>query len=123
MKILNVILVLLIGMSCNNSGSDEEIGVEIHIQYLFQDDIVNIEIDGDEIFNEAVTSDPVLSLAHILQVELDSGDHLITVKMSDESITEPFSLNDKMIIAVIYSWMEDELQLVYYEDGERPLYD
>jgi hypothetical protein len=123
MKILNIILVLLIGMSCNNSGSDEEIGVEIHIQYLFQDDIVNIEIDGDEIFNEAVTSDPVLSLAHILQVELDSGDHLITVKMSDESITEPFSLNDKMIIAVIYSWMEDELQLVYYEDGERPLYD
>ena len=43
--------------------------------------------------------------------------------MRDMLITESFTIIDEMIIAVIYSWMEDELQLVYYEDGERPVYE
>ena len=64
MKILNVILVLLIGLSCDNNENDKlplllkSIPIntvqdfpstiedfEIHIQYFFQDDTITIEID------------------------------------------------------------------------------
>ena len=68
MKILNVILVLLISISCNNSGGDElprllnsvpinaNSGVpdytefEIHIQALFNDDTVTVIIYAKELF-------------------------------------------------------------------------
>ena len=142
MKILNVILVLLIGLSCDNSENDKlplllkSIPIntvqdfpstiedfEIHIQYFFQDDTITIKIDDKKIFNGAVTSEPVLSLAHILYVELDRGDHQIIVKMDDKFITESFTFNDEMVIGVIYYWMEDELRFRFYEDGERPMYD
>lgn len=141
MKILNIILVLLIGISCDNSEKDKlprllnsipinahssastQTEFEIHIQALFQDDTVTVIIDDKELFDGAVTSFDLLSLAHILQVEIDRGDHRITVKMDDESITEPFTFNNEMVIAVKYSWMEDELRLQFYEDGERPIYE
>lgn len=51
---------------------------------------------------------------------MESGAHRITVKMRDLSITESFTFNEEMVIAVIYWRTEDKILLDYFEDGDYP---
>jgi len=51
--------------------------VRIDLQWNFEDDFVEIELDGDLVFAERVTTNDLLSLAKIVDYSLPAGEHTV----------------------------------------------
>jgi hypothetical protein len=77
--------------------------LEVHLQYHYRGERVRVEIDGQTIFNKAVETNYVLSLAEIIKLEVSEGRHQIkaVVNGSDEKKTT-FDLDGKLYIGVRY---------------------
>lgn len=74
---------------------------EVHINSNFDNDRVRIEIDGLTVFNERVTTNPVLSLAEIIELKRPAGVHRIRVVVNGSKAGEKtFSLDQKLYIQV-----------------------
>lgn len=90
--------------SANGSATvDYKRAFEIHLQSFFRGESVHIEIDGQSLFNKAVTTNAVLGLAEIIKLELPVGEHHIKVVVNDTEEGETsFELVCKLYIGVRY---------------------
>lgn len=102
---------------------------EVHLNSQFDNDRVQVRIDGREVFDERVTTLDVLSLAHILKLERPAGPHLLEVVVAGRTRADTtFYLADPQYIQV---WYADPANAsVMGHTGirleisrERPLYD
>ncbi|MGH7449812.1 MAG: hypothetical protein ACRENG_00550 [bacterium] len=93
---------------CENSINRPAISInkenfEIHLQYHFRGERVRIEIDGQTLFDKAVETNYVLSLAEIIKLEMPEGRHQIKVVVNDSEEQETtFELDCKLYIGVRY---------------------
>lgn len=77
---------------------------EIHLQSYFRGESVRIEMDGQPLFNKAVTTNPVLGLAEIINLEKPVGEHHIKVVVNDAEERETnFVLDCKLYVGIRYS--------------------
>ncbi len=76
---------------------------EVHLNNGFDDDRVRVEIDGQTVFDERVTTDDVWSLAEVLKLQRPEGTHHIrAVVNGSEEGAASFELDRELFIHVRY---------------------
>ncbi len=129
MRVLLLSLPLLIAAvlaGCDSSGIVIPAGpeaVSVHLQGAFNDDRVVVELDGDRVFSNRVTTNVALSLAEQVPLSILAGDHSIRVVVNGRtSAAREFTAGTVSVIGVRYNPGEGDITLYLYPLGEEPLY-
>jgi hypothetical protein len=100
-------------------GNGEEYKLNVHLWNHFDDDLVCVLIDGDEIFKGKVTTNYVLSLAGYTSSMRISGSHTVTIKVNSLVVgSKTISLNSELWVGVTYeagkfSFRESQTPFLY----------
>ena len=94
----------------------EPVGIEIHLWQAYSNDEVQIDIDDQVVFSDAVTTDDILSLAATSPVTISAGSHAIgvTIHGSLEAETK-FSTRALAVIAASYSPQEEKISFEFLD--------
>ena len=97
------------------------IGIEIHVWQTYDGDEVEIKIDEQIVFSDAVTTNDILSLAATIPVSVSEGSHNIGVTVNGSIDAEAtFDTQDLLVIAVSYSPQERKIAFDFLDF--RPAY-
>ena len=89
---------------------DEPVAIEVHLWQTYDDDQVQISIDGQVVFSDLVTTDDILSLAARIPITVSAGSHRIGVIINRSLEAEAtFHTQDVVVIAVSYIPAEDTI--------------
>ncbi len=119
----------LVGISCKKSTcpdvdhAEAAKKFEIHLQRHFNNNHVFIRIDGKSIFSGAVTTNYVVGLAATIAPQLPAGDHQIETFIQGREADTTFSVQDTLIIGIIYDASLEEISYNFYEPPHLPIYE
>jgi hypothetical protein len=111
MKKFTCFLLLAVSMatiSCKKEKtSNEKFALHVDLQYSFDNDKVQIFIDGKEVYNNIVSTNDLLGFAAGFSLEKESGLHTLSVKLND-NITDAkiFTLDKELYIGVSHGSVE-----------------
>ena len=91
-------------------ATDNPVAIEVHLWQTYDDDEVQIRIDGQVVFSHRVTTDDIHSLAATIPITVSAGSHEIgvTINLSHEE-KATFHTQDVVVIAVSYTPAEDRI--------------
>ena len=106
-----VIIIGLIGMqSCTNSHE-----LRIDLQSWFYNDSVKVEVNGQVVYNNLVSTDSLLGVADIKSLNYPEGSYPIKVTINNTfTKTETVNLDHYKCMAVKYNASTNELEFIYY---------
>lgn len=95
---------------------EKPVEIEVHLWQTYDNDEVQIKIDEQIVFSDAVTTDDILSLAATIPITLSEGSHHIGVTINDSLEAETtFSTRDLVVIAVSYSPPEETISFEFLD--------
>ncbi len=115
-------LLVLMATSCQNGTINEDERVYLHIQSSFSNDQVQVKFDGNEVYNNLVSTNHVLGLADVDSTTLTSGNHEIAVIVNNTfTHTELFNHDQAPYICINFDDSDNTISIEYFYD--RPMYD
>ena len=91
-------------------ATDNPVAIEVHLWQTYDNDEVQIRIDGQVVFSNRVTTDDILSLAARIPITVSAGSHVIGVTVNRSQEAEAtFHTQDVVVIAVSYTPAEDRI--------------
>lgn len=104
---LCALALLVLGAGCEllpvNSSSPNAQAFEVHLQNNFDEDRVRVEIDGEVVFNDRVSTDYLWSLAEVVVLKAPEGKRRLRVVVNgSEEGKAQFNLDKKLYIGVRY---------------------
>lgn len=103
MRILAFFLLLLVG--CDSGGLEPIPGadrtIEFHFQNWFTGERAVAEINGYRVFEGQLTTNAVLGLAEIAEVEVAAGEQRLRVSVAGFSATETFTVGDEPVYVAV----------------------
>lgn len=109
-----MLLTALIFNACNSTDSATTDPLHIHLQGGFDHDHVNISVDGNTVFEDTVTTNNVLGLAHSFDIEKNHGTHQIGVNVNNVvSVIDSFDLNSELWVGITYFDFTDNITIEY----------
>jgi hypothetical protein len=106
--------------SCSEESTQYSLGIDI--QSSFNEDNVQVFIDGKEMLNEHLQTELSTGVCSIdgksgMRMKREEGDHEITVIVNETvTKTEHFQLNHNLYIGVTYNQDTHEIHLVYSDN-------
>ena len=101
--------------------TDELVAIEVHLWQTYDNDEVQISIDGQVVFSDLATTDDILSLAARIPVTVSAGSHRIGVTLNRSLEAETtFHTQDVVVITVSYTPAEDAVSWELLDS--RPAY-
>jgi len=96
-------LAALLGCKSSAISSGTPQAVEVHLQTQFRGEQIRVDIDGQKLFGQAVTTNDVLGLAEIIKLEMLQGRHEIKIIINGRFQQKAsFKLDCKLYIGVTY---------------------
>lgn len=106
--------VLMWASACSHPTEPQGEGLlEIHLQGGFQHDTVRVELDAELVlYDENVTTDPVVGVAKVLRRIVPQGDHRLAVFVLSRGIEDEmkFQAGDTTAVAVALDRNENRLR-------------
>ena len=88
----------------------EAVEIEVHLWQDYNRNEVQIEIDGQVVFSDVVTTNDILSLAARIPLSVSEGSHRISVMINDATAAETtFRTQDLVVIAVSIDPSEENI--------------
>lgn len=109
---------LLFLTSCHKEKQAAQFELGIDLQSFFNNDQVQVEIDGSEVYNRTLTSDETfgIALTDSMLATIVGGTHTITIKINGVSLkTETFTVAADKYIGVAYN-SNGQLVTLFYSD-------
>lgn len=105
-----LVLFLVLVSGCEPFGVDPcacspefQLDLEVHLGSDFNDDRVRVAIDGREVFDDRVTTNHVLSLAEVIELQRPPGRYRIDVQVNhDHQAWTTFDLDRPLFVGVGY---------------------
>ena len=125
MRILYILLFLSLNLvsACKKDSGEQTLGIDI--QSSFNQNKVQVFIDGQELLNRRLQTNWVLGVCAVdgqISTTKTEGRHEIKVIVNDRvTKTENFSLHNALYIGVIYNPQTNEISFVY--SGKQFIYD
>lgn len=113
--------VLWAGCSSGITTPSGPADVRVDIQYAFDGERVELELDGERIYSERVTTDHIWSVAELVQFSVAEGRHEIKATVGGASATLGFDASTTRVVAVRYDRAARRVELEAL--AEPPLYD
>lgn len=122
---------LLVGCNKNDGGSGVTYQVtdfEVHIQHNFDNDRVVVELDGKVVFDDYVTTNPVLGLAKIVKLQAYRGTHHVrAILRAPDGTLQPDFIQEVVVDLnqPVYICLTKNVEQVFKASvkKERPMYD
>lgn len=115
LRILIALSALLLAHGCGFLDPDScscspayEIDLAVHLGSWFQDDLVEVAIDGKTVFDQRVTTLDVLSLAKIIELKYQPGLHHLEVTVNGLAQETTTFYLDRPLYALV-SYFEEPL--------------
>lgn len=120
-------LALLLSIAaCDSTGADdvnegEPAAFSVHLQTHYSNTPVQIELDGETVFDDTVSTNYVLSLATFFPVDIKQGEHRLHATVNGRiEASKTFTVGDTLNVAVNYD--PDREQIVFSSREEPYLY-
>lgn len=113
-SVLLAALVALTAAGCSNPMAelDEPREVGLHFQSQFVGDAVDVELDGEPLYSDTVSTHAVLGVAHMTSIMFTSTRHQVRVTVNDGASAEVTVDARKAVVVVVrYDRGNDEVQL------------
>lgn len=102
--------VVLVLQSC--AGNQHPL--HLHLQSQFNNDYVQVDIDGSQVYADSVTTNNVLGLADTYSLNEEEGPHVIHIAVNNiVNYTDSFQLNDELYIGINYDAWQQNIHLIY----------
>jgi len=111
--LLLLTLPLFFAVSCKKSDTLKEVVLKVDVQSSFNNDRVVVFIDNQKQFDNAVTTNDVLSFAGGFSTTISEGRHKFQVFINSTSYTEEFSLNNTHYIRIRYERLTNRLSTIH----------
>ncbi len=94
---------------------------EIHLWEMFEDDTVQLVLDGRAVFEGVVSSDPLLGLAKIVPADILEGQHRLAVFVDGVFTNDTtFSVQDTLFVGITYDPTVPRVR--FYFPDTQPVY-
>ena len=120
-------LALLLSIAaCDSTGTDdvnkgEPAAFSVHLQTHYSNTPVQVELDGETVFNDTVSTDYVLGLATSFPLDIKQGEHRLHATVNGRiEASKTFTVGDTLNVAVNYD--SDREQIVFSSSEEPYLY-
>lgn len=92
-------------VSCKKEKTTNESYIlHIDLQYSFDNDKVQVFIDGKEEFNNTVSTNPILGFASGFSIEKESGRHTVAVKLNGKSSpARVFVIDEELYLGISHT--------------------
>ncbi len=95
---------------------------QIHLRSEFDHVLVRVSVDNSQVFSDTATTNPVVSLANIIPIQVINGVHSLRVTVSNRFLKDSsFVVRDTLYIGVWYTRQDSLIELYY--SRERFIYD
>jgi hypothetical protein len=102
--------------SLPTQSGKESVEIEVHLWQDYNRDEVQIEIDGQVVFSDVVTTNDILSLAARIPLSVAEGSHRISVMINDATVAETtFRTQDLAVIAVSFDPSEENIRFEFLD--------
>lgn len=100
--------------ACNPADSATTQPLHIHLQGGFDHNYVKIDIDGNTVFEDTVTTNNVLGLAHSFDIEKNHGTHQVGINVNNmASAIDTFDLHSELWLGITYFDFTDNITIEY----------
>ena len=108
MKKITCCLLLVMSLavvSCKKEKTTNELfTLHIDLQHSFDNDKVQVFIDGKEEFNNTVSTNHIIGFASGFSIEKESGTHTVAVKLNGKSsVTKGFVIDKELYLGISHT--------------------
>ncbi len=107
----------------NTDYSDAVNLFQIHLRYSYDSTYTDIAIDDKTVFTGYVTTNNIVGLAEIITPEITKGTHTLYTHIGGLTKDTTFSVQDSLIISVIYSEQGDGISVYFLYPPNFPVYE
>lgn len=123
--LLSLVLISVIYLGCDSTNLVTPSGpedIQIDLRYNFENDHVLVELDGDPVFLDRVTTNHILSLAERIPLSIREGSHHLRVTVNYRvRSSQEFTAGNIAAIGVLYDRANGNVNFQLFT--QVPLYD
>src|SRR5215217_7600877 len=118
MRKLFLLILLFAGLisvqSCISSKENNIYTIGIDLQSDFENDMVSVEIDGQNVFRKKVTTNIDAGMAESIQTKFREGVHTIRISVNGVTKTDQVNLTRCQFLGVNYFSAIQKININYY---------
>lgn len=112
--LLFALIPLMGGVGCKKLDIEKELRIDLGTQ--FQNDFVTIKLDNDVIFSDSVSTNPILGVAKILNIDYPVGKYEISVIVNGIIKTDTFRHKNNRFVYISYDQTTSAITIKYPDE-------
>ena len=106
--------ILFISFSCKKLNIKKDLRIDLGTH--FQNDFVTIKLDNHVVFSETVSTNPVLGVAKVVNLDYPIGKYEISVTVNGKEKTDKVRHQKNRYIYISYDKSSSDIQITYPKD-------
>lgn len=96
---------------------------EVHLLAHFDNTPVQIQIDGEEVFDSTASTNYILGVAEMIELDIEQGEHTISTTIEGFQKDSTFTVADTLVVLIEYNADDfPAIQFLYAEPPNLPQY-